>query len=121
LFAVNSNKELNIYLGGSSKAPYDIHAGAVLHASFNYAVLGSLIEVDHANNLQPSIIEKFSYDFKKNTYSLWLRKDIFFHNNRKAKSKDLEFTILRGFFSKERNFFSTYLAGIEGLEKINKK
>lgn len=112
------SKTLNIFILKSSEAPYHIHADALVLSTFNAAVVGQLIRNDDGFNLKPGHLENFSYDFKREKYILKLRKGITFHNGRTATAKDLEFSLLRGFYSKDRSFFHVYLGNIKGLEAI---
>ncbi|WP_408098777.1 ABC transporter substrate-binding protein [Peredibacter sp. HCB2-198] len=109
---------LKLYFGEDSKAPYHIHAGGIVLSTFNSAVRGQLIKVDDKLNLKPSHLKDFKFDYKSNTYTLQLRDNLYFHNGRKVTSQDLEFSLLRGFFSPDKSFFNTYLYQIEGLDKI---
>ncbi len=111
-------KELSIYMGGSDKPPYHIHASARLLSTINAAVVGQLIRNDDGFNLKPGAIEYFNYDFDNDIYILRLRKNLVFHNGRKANSKDLEFTLTRGFYSPDHSFFKVYLGNILGIDSI---
>lgn len=113
-----ANNQLNIYFGDKSKPPYDQHSDALTLSTFNAAVLGQLITSPNGLELQPGHLETFHFDPTDLSYTLRLKGDIYFHNGRLATSKDLVYSLLRGFFSKDRSFFSTYLDNIAGLESI---
>tara|TARA_Y100000768_G_scaffold16170_2_gene11322 strand:- start:16125 stop:17540 length:1416 start_codon:yes stop_codon:yes gene_type:complete len=113
-------KELNIFLAESDLAPYHIHSPGNILANINLMVLGQLIKSKDGFELEPDILEKFYYDFNTDTYLLKLRKGLVFHNGRKATSKDLEFSLVRGFYSSDRSFFHTYLGNILGVRRIKK-
>lgn len=111
-------KELSIYLGDSEKPPYHIHQSAMTISTFNASVLGRLIELEEGFVLGKGMLQEFHYDFKKDAYILKLKDELFFHNGRKATSKDLEFSLTRGFYSPDKSFFNVYLGNIDGIEKI---
>ena len=109
---------LKVFLGNLKSAPYEIGTPGNILANFNRLVLGSLIERDSNYNLREGILKEFRYDFDKDLYLLRLQPNVKFHNGRRVDSKDLEFSILRGFFSARKNYFSIYLGGIKGVGKI---
>ena len=81
-------------------------------------ILGQLIYMTDSYDLKPGLLESFNWDFKEKAYTLKLRDGLIFHNGRKVDSKDLEFTLLRGFFSKKPSFASAFINNIEGAENI---
>lgn len=81
-------------------------------------ILGQLIYMTDSYDLRPGLLESFNWDFKDKAYTLKLRSGLVFHNGRKVDSKDLEFTLLRGFFSKKPSFASAFINNIEGSEVI---
>ena len=111
----------NVLLGTSGKAPYLENTSGDILSTFNAAVLGQLIQTDRSYSLEPGLISEFEYDFKKNRYILKLQKGLKFHDGREVSSKDLEYSILRGFFSKNSSFYRVYLANIEGIESVDAK
>ena len=118
--SVEADKTLNVFLGESKIAPYDVHAPGHVLANVNLLVLGQLIENTDGFEIKPGILESYFYNFEKNSYFLRLKPDLIFHNGRKATSKDLEFTLLRGFFSSDKSFFHAYLGNILGVRDIVK-
>lgn len=117
---VVANETLNVFLGESKEPPYDIHAPGHVLANINLLVLGQLIENTDGFEIKPGILESYFYNFDKGSYFLKLKPGLIFHNGRKATSKDLEFTLLRGFFSSDKSFFHTYLGNILGVREIVK-
>lgn len=115
-----NDKSLNIFLSESDKPPYHIHTPGNILANVNLLVLGQLIRSEDGFEIQPDILKKFSYDFDSDTYLLELKDNLYFHNGRKATSKDLEFTLVRGFYSSDKSFFHTYLGNILGVRDISK-
>lgn len=111
-------KDLSIFMGESSNAPYHIHASARLLSTVNAAVVGQLLQSDEGFNLKPGAVDYFHYDFKDKVYILRLKKDLVFHNGRTANSTDLEFTLTRGFYSPDHSFFRVYLGNISGIDSI---
>lgn len=110
--------EINIFWDKSEVAPYDIHAPGSILSLFNMAVRGQLLSINNKNGLSPSHISKFHYDFERKVYVLKLADGLTFHNGRKVTSQDLEFSILRGFYSPDSSFFKTYFGDIVGIENI---
>lgn len=102
--------------GGGS--PYAENTAGDILATFNAAVLGQLVVTDEAFNLNPGLLESFRFDFKSSRYILKLKPNLRFHNGRLANSADLEFSLLRGFFSSNRSFYNIYLNNIAGIEAI---
>ncbi len=111
--------EISILLSSSGDLPYAETASGDLLASFNSAVLGQLLVTTEAFNLEGGIIESFEYDYRTKSYSLRLRRGTRFHNGREAKAEDLEFSLLRGFFSRNRSFYQVYLNNISGIDSVN--
>lgn len=111
-------KSLNIFFGNQTIPPYHVHASASTLSTFNAAVMGRLIRQDEDFQLRPELLESFHFDFDKEVYVLKLKDDLKFHNGRKATSKDLEFSLVRGFYSSDRSFFHVYLGTIKGIEGI---
>jgi ABC-type transport system substrate-binding protein len=107
---------IRILLSESGQLPYEENASARMLSFFNVHVIGQLLDVSDSLALEPILLEKAEYLFDRKEYILKLRDGIRFHNGRLANAKDLEFTILRGFFSKNRSFYKTYIGGIEGIE-----
>jgi oligopeptide transport system substrate-binding protein len=114
-------KPLKIYFGETTKAPYDNHAGAMVLSTFNAAVRGQLVETDETFRLKPGLLQEFRYDYTEKKYVLKLAPNLKFHNGRNVNCLDLEFSLLRGFFSSDKSFFYTYLNGISGIDKIASK
>lgn len=120
IFPVSANgmseKTLYILLGETGRAPYEETAPASILETFNAAVLGQLLWRNSSFELEPGLIKHWKWNPQENAYTLTLRDDIYFHNGRHATAEDLEFSILRGFFTKYRSFYKIYLNNIDGLE-----
>lgn len=114
----NSAMKLKVYMGNIAIAPYDIHSSGNVLANFNSLVLGHLINNKNGFDLEPGILESFKYDFDTDSYILKLKPNTVFHDGTKATSKDLEFTLLRGFFGADKSFFHTYLGNIKGVREV---
>ena len=110
---------ISILLDESGQAPFDENASAYQLAFFNLHVLGQLLIITDSLAVEPALLDKAEYQFDRKEYILKLRAGTKFHNGRIADSKDLEFSLLRGFFSKNRSFYKTYLGGIEGIDAVN--
>lgn len=102
--------------GGGS--PYAENTAGDVLATFNAAVLGQLVVTDESFNIHPGLLESFRFDFKSSKYYLKLRPSLKFHNGRAATAADLEFSLLRGFFSNNRSFYNIYLNNIAGIESV---
>ena len=107
---------IKILLGTTEQSQYAETAPADILSTFNAAVLGSLFKIGPSFQLRANLVESWHWDYKTKTYELTLRRDIMFHNGRQATAADLEYSLLRGFFSSERSFYRLYLGNIEGLD-----
>ena len=106
------------YCENKSTHPWDENANLECRGSFNNAVLGLLLYVDNNAEIKALSLESFDWDFEKKYYKLKLKENLYFHNNRKVTSKDLEFSILRHFFRKNPNLANTLQINLKGTEKI---
>ncbi|MBC7457959.1 MAG: hypothetical protein H7235_06750, partial [Bdellovibrionaceae bacterium] len=52
------------------------------------------------------------------SYDLFLDEGLTFHDGSSVTAQDLEFALLRGFFSKSQSFYKIYLGNILGVDKI---
>jgi len=123
VYANNSNvesKKIIYFCGNNSEFPWEENAELACRGSFYPAVLGLLFYIDHNAEINTLSLESFSWDYNNNYYKLRLKKDLYFHNNRKVNSKDLEFSILRHFFSKYPNIGDSFQINLKGTEKIKK-
>lgn len=112
------HRNCRVLLQAAGEPPYlDTTPGDVL-ATFNAAVLGQLVITDESFNLNPGLLESFRFDYETSRYHLKLKKGLKFHNGRAVTSADLEFAILRGFFSKNRSFYNIYLNNIAGIHQV---
>ncbi len=111
-------KELNILLGETNSPPYSETAPGNILSTFNAAVLGQLIQTDKNLDLIPGHLESWKWDYKTSEFVLKIKKGLTFHHGRTVNSKDLEFSLLRGFFSTNQSFYRTYLSNIKGVDKI---
>jgi ABC-type oligopeptide transport system substrate-binding subunit len=115
---IDESRPLKIFFGATNKAPYDNHAGALALSTFNAAVRGQLIVTDEFFNLKPGLLQEYRFDANLNRYVLRLAPNLIFHNGRRANSLDLEFSLLRGFYTEDKSFFYTYLYSILGLNEV---
>ena len=81
-------------------------------------ILGQLLYTSNSYDLTPGLLESFLWDYEESAYILKIKQGLTFHNGRTVTSKDLEFSILRGFYSGKRSFFIAFLDSIEGIEAI---
>ena len=116
--SVQSPSELKVRLKPADVPPFDKSASVdALYATIS-PVLGQLVYTTDSYDLVPGLLESFSWDYKTGAYILKLKKNLKFHNGREVTSKDLEFSLLRGFYSKKPSFFISFLNNIEGIENI---
>lgn len=113
-------KTMRILLGNSGKSPYDETAPADVLETFNAAVRGQLLTRNSSFELKPGLLKSWRWNYQNGTYELTLRNDILFHNGRHATAEDLEFAILRGFFSNYRSFYKMYLGNIDGTDEAER-
>ncbi len=81
-------------------------------------VLGQLLYPSHGYSLQPGLLKCFCWDGKTNSYLLTLRDDLVFHNGRKVEARDLEFSLLRGFYTTKPSFVESFFNNVQGIEVI---
>lgn len=111
-------KTVTIFFGDIQRMPFTNEAPALIASSFQEAVFGRLIKVDVDYSLNPSLLKRFYYEPEKGGYVLEISDALKFHNGRKVTASDLEFSLLRGFFSKANNFFAVFFGNIEGVKAI---
>ena len=110
--------QMNVLLLRDGSKPYAANAGGDVLSTFNKAVLGQLLLTTDSFELQPGLLKDWKWSSKDGTYELILKDNLTFHDGSPVTSADLEFTLLRGFFSSERSFYEIYLGNILGVEKI---
>ncbi len=110
--------QTNIFLAALPGAPYEPAVTGELRDYVFSPVLGQLLFLTEHFELEPSLLESWRWDGELRGYRLRLRKDLFFHNGRRVNIKDLEFSLLRGFYSKEKNYWGVYLGSIDGSEEV---
>lgn len=113
--------KMHVLLNVSGISPYSNLAQGGSLATFNAAVLGQLLKYDSHYMIEPGLLEEAFYDFKTNEYVLILRKNTYFHSGREATAKDLEFTLLRGFFTKYTSYYGMFFGNISGIDQIEKR
>jgi len=109
---------LKILMTKDSSSPYSEYSSGDILAAFNKAVLGQLLTAKDTFELQPDLLKSWKWDSTDNSYELFLRENLTFHDGSPVKAEDLEFTLLRGFFSKQTSFYEIYLGNILGVDKI---
>ena len=112
--------KINVLLNDSKNNPYADSAPSSIQSAIEAAVFGQLLSIQN-NMIVPSLLENANYDFKTQEYVLKLRKNIYFQNGRLATIKDLEFSLLRLFFTNQKSFGKAALNNIEGLKEIEKQ
>lgn len=109
---------LKILLTKDGSNPFSENASGDILGVFNKAVLGQLLTVKDNFELQPNLLRSWKWNSNDNSYELFLREDLHFHDGSPIKSEDLEFTLLRGFFSRQTSFYEIYLGNILGAQSI---
>ncbi len=118
-FSKNSTTtSLKIQLSGDGKKPFLVESSASSLLPFWNAVFSQLLFITPTYDLEPGIISKWNWDFDNEVYLLTLKENLIFHNGRYANAEDLEFSLLRGFFTKKRLYTTAFLSNIEGVDQI---
>lgn len=110
--------ELKVLMLKDGSRPYAENAGGDVLSTFNKAVLGQLLLTTETFELQAGLLKDWKWSPKEGGYSLYLREGLMFHDGTPVTSADLEFALLRGFFSNQRSFYEIYLGNILGVDKI---
>ena len=116
--AMAETPTLHVLLGNTGTAPYLEHTPGDILATVNAAVLGQLIETDENFDIRPGLLESWQWDFSKKAYVLTLKEGLKFHNGRSVSASDLEFALVRGFFSKQHSFYGIFLGNIDGIDAV---
>ncbi len=111
---------MRVLIGNTSASPYSETASGDTLSAMNAAVLGQLFQTDASFGLKAGLINDWKWDYKKKVYVLTLKPGIKFHNGRPATAADLEFSLVRGFFTEHRTFYKIYLGNIDGIEEAEK-
>ena len=117
----NSKKTLHIKLPSIELPPFSKEVSVSTINTTIAPILGQLFYIADSFNLKAGLIEQSHWSFKDNSYVLKLKPNLRFHNGREVTSKDLEFSLLRGFYSSKRSFFLAFLNNIQGVESITGK
>ena len=118
--SVTSSKQdvLSVHLPSKGIVPFTKGASVDAVRATTAPILGQLIYSSNSYDLEPGLLESFRWDYDKEAYILKMREGLRFHNGRQVSTKDLEFSLLRGFYSSRRSFFVAFLNEIEGVEAI---
>jgi ABC-type transport system substrate-binding protein len=109
---------VSIIVGRHGLPPFSETAAAGELATMNLAVLGQLMALDEGFNAHPVLLSEARYDYQREVYVLKMRGDLRFHHGRLATAEDLEFSLVRGFFSTHHSFYRTYIGNIEGIDGV---
>ena len=113
-----SAADLKVMMLKDGSSPYAENAGGDVLSTFNRAVLGQLILSTSSYELEAGLLKSWKWNKKDGSYDLFLREGLTFHDGSPVKSDDLEFALLRGFFTKNRSFYQIYLGNILGVDSI---
>lgn len=90
--------------------------------TFGDAVFGSLAYFNEAGQIEPhhpgSLVEE--YYCNENKCFVRIKKDVYFHNNRKVSAKDIEFSLLYQFFAQKKSFSDSNLDDLIDIDDIRK-
>jgi ABC-type transport system substrate-binding protein len=111
-------KAVSVQLTADEKLPYDPTTTGFAHITFFNAVLGRLIHLNSNLTVQPGLLENAYWDFKTERYILSIRPGSRFHNGRAVVAEDLEFSLVRFFFSGKRVDPVAFLKHIQGVEQL---
>ena len=116
--AIKKSDQLYVGLKPTEKPPFDRGSSVdTLYATIA-PILGQLVYTTSSYDLEPGLLESFRWDYKTKAYILKIKKGLIFHNGRDVTAKDLEFSLLRGFYSGKPSFFLSFLNNIQGVEAI---
>lgn len=109
---------LKILMQDGPTSIYSEYASGDILSTFNQAVRGSFFKVGANYDLQPALIKKWYWNAKDQSYTLTLDENARYHDGTRPTSEDIEFSLVRGFFSEKRTFYEIYLGQILGVNKI---
>lgn len=116
--SAGDQRMIRVQLIPTARPPFEHTAPAESLVTVSQAVLGSLLVATPGGDLLPGLIEDWRWDYVKECYRLRLKPGLQLTAGREATAEDLEFSLLRGFFSRNRTFFEIWLNGIRGIERI---
>jgi oligopeptide transport system substrate-binding protein len=111
-------RELKVLMLEDGSSPYAENASGDILSTFNRVVLGQLLYADKNLELQPGLLSTWKWNSQDGSYDLTLKSGLKFHDGSDVTAADLEFNLLRGFFSKQRSFYEIYLKNILGVEDV---
>lgn len=114
----NTAPDLKVLLDESGASPFHEEASACKISFVSLHVLGQLLQINGSLEVEPVLLEKAEFCAERSEYIFKLKAGTLFHNQRQADSKDLEFALLRGLFSKNRSFYNIYLGNIDGADAV---
>ncbi len=114
LFA--NSKILKINMSDIPQIPWDIYQASMhVLSTFNLAVHGTLLQQKYSSHY---LIEKLC--ISENNISLFLKKQVFFHNNREVNAYDVEFSIYKELLiNPESNYIKSLLNSVTGIENLS--
>jgi len=114
----DSAKTITFLTSDNKAKPYNLDATAPAVFGFSSAVFGKAFELGEGYSLAPGFLESWRWDFKEKYYELKIKSGVKFHNGREVEAKDVEFMLLKGFFTPVRLATTAMLANIEGVEVV---
>ncbi|MBC7398042.1 MAG: hypothetical protein H7333_11415 [Bdellovibrionales bacterium] len=92
-------------------------SGDVL-STFNRAVLGQVFYTTNNFELRSDFIDEWIWNKDEKSYEFRLKANLKFHDGSEILAEDLEFALLRGYFTKWRSFYGIYLENIIGIDAL---
>ncbi|MBT4761919.1 MAG: ABC transporter substrate-binding protein [Bdellovibrionaceae bacterium] len=121
-FAITKSKKIiRVKLPLGKEVPFSKNAPVDTIYATIAPILGQLIYTSNSYDLEAGLLRSFNWDFENSAYILKLKSGLKFHNGRAVTSKDLEFSITRGFYSSKPSFFLAFLNNIQGINAIKGK
>lgn len=108
---------LKINMSDLPQIPWDIYEASMhVLSTFNLAVHGTLLKQKYQSYF---LIENFNTS--KNNITLYLKKQVFFHNNRKVNAYDVEFSIYKELLiNPKSNYIKSLLSTVVGIDTLTK-
>ena len=109
---------LRVYTSAFGKKPYDIYSNAYSIFTFSQAVFGQPIYLSNSFEQTPGYIKSWDYNFKRNFYTLKVDTTRKFHGERNINASDVEFMLLKPFFTDLNLQERRWLFNIKGVADI---
>ncbi len=120
-FAAPKTPDLIVHTSVHDHKPWDQQAGAYPIFTFGNAVFGKFLHVSRDYEISSGHISSWRWIYDKEVYELKLKDGLEFHNGRKVKASDLEFSLIRPFIAGETKLLEEkWIQMIQGTENLKK-